>query len=377
MIFKFAVRLEDRHGSRQATWLSHVSRRFRDIALGERSLWTTLSSEAWKDELDTLIPSQRHKCGVPYLHPTIVPYRFGSLSDSAFANTCFPMASNWRTLTLTESYNVNHSDPTHSVDEVFGILNRVYFNQPLRIQELHISGKSDRYSNVPAETCFGAMGGSGFTVIAMFHLRTKHPPHTFSSVTTFAHRESLYTSGNHEKLQEMLKFVVTLPSVIDLEVELVSIAIVSIRRDLIRPFPDSQVPSRFVVYSQTSQLRHQLLSRLPSGPEAFIAEFMRALHLPRLERFSAIVECGVSGAWGGNQNLTESYSGLSRALIPAHVAHPDSRLSSLSFKFIRDTHPSYARMPPRSFSLSIPLDKIPTVSTLILFNIRWRRIFHS
>ncbi len=41
----------------------------------------------------------------------------------------------------------------------------------------------------------------------------------------------------------------------------------------------------------------------PGGPEAFIAKFLRALHLPRLEHFSAIVECGISGPSGRKSKL--------------------------------------------------------------------------
>lgn len=55
VIFEFAVRAEGAMGTMQAKCLSHVSRRFREITLGEQSLWSTLRSSASMAELETAV----------------------------------------------------------------------------------------------------------------------------------------------------------------------------------------------------------------------------------------------------------------------------------------------------------------------------------
>ncbi len=72
LIFTFAGRLD---GRKQAVRLSHVSRRFRAVALGEPSLWTTMHSNARKDELETFMS----RCGQetdPHIIFDITPRNF-------------------------------------------------------------------------------------------------------------------------------------------------------------------------------------------------------------------------------------------------------------------------------------------------------------
>ncbi len=87
----------------QAVRLSHVSRHFRDIALAERSLWSTIHirSRAWnlKEELETIISRSGGNTDFN-VFVDIDPDEFHIGKDNivVFAAT----SSRWRTLSLTE-----------------------------------------------------------------------------------------------------------------------------------------------------------------------------------------------------------------------------------------------------------------------------------
>ena len=98
MIFEVAVRMEKHNGRIQARFLSHVSRRFRKVALGEHRIWTTLCSFASSKELRTFIS----RSGTRPLFDVF--FRIGAANTierwNTFVKICSPALSRWRILTF-------------------------------------------------------------------------------------------------------------------------------------------------------------------------------------------------------------------------------------------------------------------------------------
>ncbi len=90
-------------GTRQGVWLSHVSRRFRVVALEVRHLWTTLDGNATENELRACITRSGSETD---LHIVI----HGTMSNSqfhTFLDMCLPMAPRWSTLTASSLLDVD------------------------------------------------------------------------------------------------------------------------------------------------------------------------------------------------------------------------------------------------------------------------------
>ncbi len=107
IIFELAVQEEGCMGATQAIRLSHVSRRFRDIALEDRNLWTTMRSNASKEELETFVCRSGTDMNI-YMFVDAVPDRDGPYENGdsdALWKLLMPAASRWRTLSLAEHYS--------------------------------------------------------------------------------------------------------------------------------------------------------------------------------------------------------------------------------------------------------------------------------
>ncbi len=96
-----------RDGTKQAVRLSHVSRKFRAIALGEKYLWTTLHSRASKDELEALISRSGQ---VVDLHVVIHVIAEVTFNLQAFMDICFPTAPRWKSLAVIEVSHFEYGD---------------------------------------------------------------------------------------------------------------------------------------------------------------------------------------------------------------------------------------------------------------------------
>ncbi len=91
---------KDIREARQAVRLSHVSRRFRQVALEEHSLWTTMRSNASKDETETFL-SRSGTVTDLHLFVHVAPQR-KDIDKNVFMKTFGTTASRWKTLSLTE-----------------------------------------------------------------------------------------------------------------------------------------------------------------------------------------------------------------------------------------------------------------------------------
>ncbi|KLO06716.1 hypothetical protein SCHPADRAFT_895219 [Schizopora paradoxa] len=111
LIFGFMAPAGDRLSRKQAIWLSHVSKRFRSIALGTRSVWTTLDGCASKDELNTFLSrsgkgSDLHLIFYMWAYePEPAPW------TRAFVHWCLPLAPRWASLlVIYEDGEIDHYD---------------------------------------------------------------------------------------------------------------------------------------------------------------------------------------------------------------------------------------------------------------------------
>lgn len=143
-IFKYAVRAQEHLGAIQAVRLSHVSRRFRQIALEERNLWTTLRSNASKEEQETFHTRSGTFTDLhAYVH--LAPDGEGINSD-VFTKTFGAKISRWKTLSLTDcargfegQWKGTYSE---SVTIMHGILKACNGVQFPRLEELYILGRT-------------------------------------------------------------------------------------------------------------------------------------------------------------------------------------------------------------------------------------------
>ncbi len=140
LIFKFATLQE---GTRQAILLSHVSIRFRRIALEEHSLWSTLHSSSKKEKLETSIARSGPNTD---LH-VIIHINMQYFDPRAFMDICYLTTPRWKTLTISESDDM-HPDAGPTGDEVLKTISRYDDLQFLRLHELHIT---DYRSNAALE----------------------------------------------------------------------------------------------------------------------------------------------------------------------------------------------------------------------------------
>ncbi|KLO08308.1 hypothetical protein SCHPADRAFT_1001052 [Schizopora paradoxa] len=106
LIFGFAAPPGGRDSRRQAIWLSHVSRRFRNVALGTQSIWTTLDGYAPEEEFETFLARSGKDSDLHIvLHASLE-------NDDVhnFVDRCLPLASRWATLLVTSGIDESDCD---------------------------------------------------------------------------------------------------------------------------------------------------------------------------------------------------------------------------------------------------------------------------
>ncbi len=210
MIFKFAVWDEGRKGARQAVRFSQVSRRFREASLRERSLWTTLRSDATRDELETIVSRSGSRTELhAFIH---FDDDFRSSGLRVLMSVCQPTLCRWKTLALTGE--IQNSKPTlpSNVDSTLLSL-QFYARQLDGLQDLCTQGSNIDPSSRSTATL------SIFPNLRSF--RSSHylpsPLVVVSSVTTFAFALSL---GHIVRIYPLLAFLPSMPNVSHFELEL-------------------------------------------------------------------------------------------------------------------------------------------------------------
>ncbi len=135
-IFKFATRHE-RFRTRYAGWLSQVSRRFRRIALSDRTLWSTLNLwyDTTREELERIISRSG---GEIDLHAVInMNHEIRDSEVDTFICSSSHSRAQWRTLTITGDWSEDDSPVSMT-----SVLDELIYTHSLdlpRLEEICIS----------------------------------------------------------------------------------------------------------------------------------------------------------------------------------------------------------------------------------------------
>ncbi|KLO16158.1 hypothetical protein SCHPADRAFT_938069 [Schizopora paradoxa] len=361
-IFQFAVWDQDENGGVQAIRLSHVSRRFRTIALETRGLWTTLHSSDAPHQLKAFLSrsglNEEFHAFIHFDHRAIV------LGISQFVLACHPVISRWRTLTLTQEDRDQYGESAHlyyggvekNLEEFLTILSKNNLRL-LSLEELDIRGhRGDRY---------GHGGNSGYdwgsnlrTCRCSYFLPT--PSANFFSVSTFFTTQDVWDADT--SLVPLLEFLLAMPNLTTLGMELYD-AYAPVH-DL--PFTNCE---RSSITSLHLQLRKFQLDEFEVGDSGIIS-FLEALRIPSLEElFISIGFRDLSDSEPDFIDCTETLADLSRALLPSHLQNYNL-MTSMFFKIWVDggTPPRepQVRDPLDSRKLVVPLDRIPHVPSVTL-----------
>lgn len=118
LVFGFAAPPGGRDSSKQAIWLSHVSRRFRRVALGTQSIWTTLDGHISTEGLQSFHARSGKNSD---LHVIV----YASLDNDDlhyFLDMCLKLAPRWATLLVTSGRKEGDFDTCtveNVLDELF------------------------------------------------------------------------------------------------------------------------------------------------------------------------------------------------------------------------------------------------------------------
>ncbi|KLO08303.1 hypothetical protein SCHPADRAFT_944572 [Schizopora paradoxa] len=328
MVFESAVRAAGQEGVEQAKRLSHVSRRFRAIAISECNLWTNFRSSSSREELETLVSRSGSNTHI-HIH-IYIPISTSTLPFEDFLKICSPTSFRWNSMMIGDlSYNTNvRFDSTNSatreleraMDSLMGHVSYFPALRELDIQSLHR------------------------------HARRIPTP----SMTTFIH--SRYLSGSYtlfQKMQELLDFLASMTSLAHLELEFGNADNVALMQTLRQPA--SGLPSvknfrlrlpNFVIDTQRQYL---------------VGPFLEALQVPNLESFSVVIDFRDQGRT--NEHRRQLLETLPQEVLPIQFSNPPSRLSSLTFE-VTVTYDDPQKTPETPTVFNILIDRAPSVSTL-------------
>ncbi len=353
IIFKFAVRKEGTEGARQASKLSRVSRRFQKLALEERNLWTTLHSNAKREELETCI--SRSGSGANF--HVFVNDGFNRPHEmDEFVAICHPTTSRWKYLTITTSSNdegLTENNEVWQVEYIFEFLQRDDVFQLPQLEELNIQcGDLDCYNSLIS------LSWRSPNLRSLQCTRYLPSPSTsFSSLSAFSFTQNLSYDSN-SRVRNLLAFLASTPSISTFDLK---ISGVNIRYPKPLRVPESVCPSITSFHFRLpgfriSQFHHE-------SRDEIIAAFLQALHMPRLENLAISIDFKNMG--DSEIESTKLLNDCSHSLLPVYLANDRARLSSLNYDIKRDAD---WNAPSELFPIvfTIPLDKVPTVSSLTI-----------
>ncbi len=334
LIFKFATRQENT--LKQTVRLSHVSKRFRRIALAEHCLWATLRTGSSTEELEARIARGGHNTD---LHVVIhlIGIRFFDSILPAFMDVCWPTAPRWKTLTVSKAEEMSESDVCdeevddvlsdvcdEEVDDVLTSMDLGYDLQLVRLHELYIRHYQDGLS---------VGGGPRFKLswtspnLRVLRCSEYLPLHS----STFSALSSVETSINFEgtsfaaDLRKLSSFLSSTPTVTNLDLQLFGYTI-----------PKQSKFAHFWSRSITSFGLHLPDFKIEERRSRFVSSFIRALRIPNLEELSFSIDFHCADLLTRYDRQGKSAEVLAEPahplrLLPDPCAHP--QLRSFTFKF--------------------------------------------
>ncbi len=227
LIFNFAGHLD---GTKQAVRLSHVSRRFRAVALGERRLWTMLHSNTSKDGLATFIARGGRDADLYIIFHINSEY----FNVRNFLDVCWPTAPRWRWLTVSEHDGLPLRTPT--IDAVLKMISSGSPEQQLiRLEGIDIT--SHRASSPRGVNFENHEGGGGFSWTSpnFSVLRSwqyvPSPSPAFVSVTTFDFSIHLASDSYGAHTSDLLLFLASAHNIRDVSLLISTNGVFDVRQE--------------------------------------------------------------------------------------------------------------------------------------------------
>ncbi len=276
LIFKFATNPEQA-AMKHAFCLSQVSRRFRRIALGDRSLWSTLSLHHGTKIENVKRCIQRSGKEID-LHISFNDTQSIYVSAmNAFMSACSLVAPRWRTLTISGNWDVKYIH--FSISDILKDLQ--LHRRPLpRLHELCFiqhtyTYHTDHRTWVSSGNVFP---GTSWAAPNLKVLRCTEyiPPASFpsSSITFFALTLTLIHGSIDRQIEEFLLFLFSMPNMAKIDLELINCD--DTNDDLRRALQFTS----FVCPGVTSFRLHVTNFSLASGTNEILAPFITALQMP-------------------------------------------------------------------------------------------------
>lgn len=363
IIFKFAT-LHEQEGTRHALWLSHVSRRFRGIALDSHDLWSTL--RLWRNTTKECIASCISRSGKDTDLQIVIDY--GSLASSVTArdtiDTILPSSPRWRVLSMS-----SHWDETEGSIVIGHELRQFMEKHDLVLPRLYELCLSQRHS-VDSVGFLWAPSHDFFNIhrwqtpnLQVLRCSQYIPPPSFpfTIFTSFSLSLMVITDYAINQVAGLVKFLSSKPNIRAIDLELDSFF--DFTENWLNPIEIGSA-----VCPSVTTFRLKLInSNLVYCAGDLVKQTLRALQMPNLESFSLSLELGRSDIDEDVEFYLKCEGGPFPSetghLLPSPGLHP--RLTSLTIDIptpiLRGaTLPSNAK----DMVFSISLDKVPHVSRL-------------
>ncbi|KLO06334.1 hypothetical protein SCHPADRAFT_895517 [Schizopora paradoxa] len=359
MAFKSAVRAEGHRGGEQARRLSHVSRRFRAIALAECELWTTLCSSSSRKELEMLVSRYGTQADLHiFIHiPTFFP-------PWDFVKICSQFFSRWNTMQIGNFPRGHHPDPVVGIDPGVGLNDPISHEMRILMNAFgaglsslpHLQALDIQCMHHGTSSCSLPWEAPSLQLLRCAQYLPS-PSVALSSVTAFVcvlHLKKCFEVRG--KMQDLLDLLASLTSLTDFELDLYNTDVGS--EDEKPRSPSSGCPSikKFCLRLPTFNIY--------GGRHSVVGRFLVALRFPNLEDYSVSIELMDVG--GDNNKRLGRLERFSSELLPYEFGRNFPCLATLtmriSFVTSHDGAPGPQEQTPVIFPIYI--DNVPTVSTL-------------
>jgi len=364
-IFKFATQHKIK-GTRHAAWLSQVSRRFRGIVLGDRSLWSTLNLwyDTTKEEVERIVSRSGEELD---LHVVVNQNdKIGGPDVCTFLNGLTHTTSRWRTFTVTGDWI--DDDDSIPMDVLFDNLIYAYRGLTLpKLEEICIS--ECHYDDFFNELVSPARGFEVYFyrdnppwVTPNLHtLRcTDYIPYTpfpFTSMSLFALSLTLIPDELTDQFRKLVAFLNAMTNLTDIDLGL-------------KNYKDAADELKETLWfillcpAVTSFRLHITDFNSSNGINRVLAPLITAIQMRSLERLSVFIESHDGDLYGSHSTGSDPplLSYVLRVILPRPCIH--SLLTSLDVELSLPKRESKAPETLHSANLVIPLDRIPNVSSL-------------
>ncbi|KLO06338.1 hypothetical protein SCHPADRAFT_1002404 [Schizopora paradoxa] len=350
LIFGFMAPPGDRNSWKQAIWLSHVSRRFRNVALGMQSIWTALDGHASVEEFETFVARSGKNTDLHLiLHSS---WRTDDLHD--FMEMCLPLAPRWAALLVVSAVNDRGSERTDGVfEELFGCIGKEPLECPrlrlVRVEQTRFIPDEDLDEDDYYEPRWKTPNLRRIECDEYIPI----PSSAYSTVKSLSVSFSLHvTTFSGRYFKDLRNLLPSMPSLETLDLT-------------IKTSPQDLEEHHF--FRIESQSVSSLTLNFPSYKaihwefDIFLSPFMGSIVMPNLIEFSSSFE--IESQSIDDPDSTEAFlEDLIPSSFPEASEHPN--LASISVKLSLTEGTKQLRWNRRLKPIEFPLICMPQVSTL-------------